>query len=380
MGTEKVLYGALDSLIHFPPPDLDKAATTSKAEAMARIPGEIAPPKKKKKRTSPKESETGNGPSSDLTNISTLPPSSEYTNNLQREFEILTLRVNKLTAQLDAAAQSKSRRTPKRTLKRQSEPCECQVCGDEFFECPNASQKCSHPRMTCRPCLSQWIHKSLEDSAGQVNVRCPDADCNRVLAFTDVKKFADPEDFERYDQLQTRAALNDLPNFVWCIGPHCDSGQIYDGSEFATIFTCAACEYRACTSDVHHPDAPPEQAGMELRSGRAIGSKGGNIRLIPWHTGETCEDYEERINYDPVEERRREEEAQSALEIARVSKRCPNQRCGWNIQKRDGCDHMTCRMCSYEFCWICLADWRANREPRGYGHICPTHRPNNNGR
>lgn len=37
-------------------------------------------------------------------------------------------------------------------------------------------------------------------------------------------------------------------------------------------------------------------------------------------------------------------------------KECP--RCYTNIEKIDGCDHMTCRRCQHEFCWICLANYR----------------------
>ena len=41
------------------------------------------------------------------------------------------------------------------------------------------------------------------------------------------------------------------------------------------------------------------------------------------------------------------------------SKACPNEACGYRIQKNLGCDHMTCRQCRQQFCWLCLADYRA---------------------
>jgi IBR domain len=43
------------------------------------------------------------------------------------------------------------------------------------------------------------------------------------------------------------------------------------------------------------------------------------------------------------------------------TKNCPN--CNYLISKNGGCNHMTCRSCQYNFCWICLS--RFERD-----HIC----------
>ncbi len=38
------------------------------------------------------------------------------------------------------------------------------------------------------------------------------------------------------------------------------------------------------------------------------------------------------------------------------TKICP--KCDSTIEKNGGCNHMTCRICRHDFCWLCSGDWR----------------------
>ncbi len=57
-----------------------------------------------------------------------------------------------------------------------------------------------------------------------------------------------------------------------------------------------------------------------------------------WHEGISCASALDR-------------EYLSYIERANV-KYCPN--CKVKIEKSEGCDHMTCFICKYQFCWLCL--------------------------
>lgn len=53
----------------------------------------------------------------------------------------------------------------------------------------------------------------------------------------------------------------------------------------------------------------------------------------------------------------------NALWVAANTKRCP--RCSTAIEKDEGCNHMSCRKCRYEFCWICMEDWTLHSNTTG---------------
>src|SRR5579871_371355 len=162
---------------------------------------------------------------------------------------------------------------------------------------------CTHEVNTCSTCLDRWLNESLT-SKGWNKIICPE--CSAPFQHADVKSCASRTLFQRYDELVARAKLSEIPGFHWCLSPQCQSGQIHHSDD--PIFVCVACGFMHC---IRHD--------------------------IPWHEGETCQEYEHRKS-----ERKIRDEEQTRRTIERTTKKCPGNGCSWNIEKNRGCDHMTC--------------------------------------
>lgn len=50
-----------------------------------------------------------------------------------------------------------------------------------------------------------------------------------------------------------------------------------------------------------------------------------------------------------------EDDSETANWISANTKECP--KCVSTIEKNGGCNHMTCRKCKHEFCWMCMGVW-----------------------
>ncbi|KAI0159554.1 hypothetical protein GGR57DRAFT_428662 [Xylariaceae sp. FL1272] len=195
----------------------------------------------------------------------------------------------------------------------------CSICADDkrVSEMPHKrliTAHCSHTATACNDCVAQWITSSMETVPWD-RLKCPE--CPALFTFANVKKFATRDTFKRYDQLATRAALDSVTGFRWCLNARCDAGQIYPlGCSKAR---CHACSQSSC---VHHD--------------------------IPWHNGETCEQYDKRTT------KQRRSDKLSEKHVQKTTKPCPG--CRKNVHKFSGCDHITC-ICGHEWCWLCFSPY-----------------------
>ncbi|KAH7073313.1 hypothetical protein FB567DRAFT_454260 [Paraphoma chrysanthemicola] len=213
---------------------------------------------------------------------------------------------------------------------------ECAVCGEQqpISELPSLAD-CEHVPQTCTECYADWVTAQLEESSWK-EAKCPESKCQMTLTYHEIQGIATQDTFQKYDTYITRAAISEDPNFRWCRA--CDAGQEHLSGEDGNIFTCHACGHKIC---IKHENT--------------------------WHEDETCEEYDYRSSGQKERDQKAQEEASLAA-IGKLSKKCPGPKCVYNIEKNDGCDHMTCSKCRYEFCWVCLSEYNKIRRQGNSAH------------
>ena len=210
----------------------------------------------------------------------------------------------------------------------------CAVCIEfkpfEDFEIRYNSE-CAHLNRTiCDSCMYKYVRNTWLVGS---DIYCPE--CSILLSHNAIRlilfNYGDTDLYECYAKLERDKSLEDNPEFIWC-AHGCGSGQLNEGATMNKFVQCINCHQLTCFT-----------------------------HKCPWHDGMTCEEYDMPRTAGQLHASQRW--------ISVHTKKCPQ--CHSHIEKNQGCDHMTCFKCKYEFCWECLASY-SNIKRRGAYLHCRT--------
>lgn len=199
--------------------------------------------------------------------------------------------------------------------------CCCDVPPDRFF-----SLDCSH--IYCKDCWRRHVETEMKKGPDVcLRSTCMHPECQQVIT-EDTVKYLAPELLPKYRDFQVRSYIKSNKLMRWCPGAGCErvavSGK-FSGTSTGFGFVTCACSTEFCM-DCGEPTHGPVNCAL----------------LKKWQI--KCVDESESVSWILVN-----------------TKQCPNPNCSVHIEKNQGCNHMTCKICNHEFCWICMGDWKGHK-------------------
>ncbi|XP_033916257.1 cullin-9 [Melopsittacus undulatus] len=201
----------------------------------------------------------------------------------------------------------------------------CPVCVNQL--CPTEKPPtlcCMH--YCCKPCWSEYLTTRIEQNM-VVNCTCPISDCYAQPTAAFICSIVSSEEIiAKYEKALLRGYVECCSNLTWCTNPQgCDQILLKDGFGYGAA--CSKCSWISCFN-CNFPEA---------------------------HYPASCSHMSQWVDDDGYYEGMTSE-AQSKHLAKLISKHCPS--CQAQIEKNEGCLHMTCAKCNHGFCWRCLKPWK----------------------
>jgi len=187
----------------------------------------------------------------------------------------------------------------------------------------------------CRECLWNYVRlKFLDD--GLVEIRCPAQSCNHILSLEEIKHISIDKDLQvKFEERLLQHSILCIENVVQCPGINCVAVFIRNSMQDRERVYCDHCQISFCSlcrCTYHYRSTCQEVSYWKsMQDQRRTHSNGRRETVL----------------------QREQEEMDSRRTIAEDTTPCP--KCTSPIIKMDGCNHMTCALCKFEFCWLCLA-------------------------
>ncbi|DAZ92674.1 TPA: hypothetical protein N0F65_000444 [Lagenidium giganteum] len=204
---------------------------------------------------------------------------------------------------------------------------DCLICCESYPPNEVFGMGCGH--VYCLNCWKPYLSLKIAEGPLCVVTTCPAHGCKEVVNDEVFRKLTTDEDFRKYSRYLLRSFVDINKCVKWCPSPGCSKAISSEGGLSSVSCTCGCVFCLRCGEEAHSP-ATCEQLALWM---------------------EKCRNESETANW-----------------ILANTKKCP--RCSVRIEKNQGCNHMTCRGCNYEFCWICMEDWQKHGSGTGGYYKC----------
>lgn len=283
----------------------------------------------------------------------------------------------------------------------------CTVCytsdmrHDSFVS--NPACKC---HFYCEDCYRQYAILKITTEGVADSIQCIDPKCTDLLASVFIESLINEHEKAKgmYTQFILDSIVEHNPQTRRCCTPACDTifwvhdrirakhmRHQFELSEINRKLTSKKMRIVENTTEESQPQKPPKQENKKLSiislqrpSGKKSKVKKAKMTAIEvsTKTRESPREYPETLqlhctrclentcfncgltyhlpttcNLLAMWMQKASDDSETFNWIQANTRQCP--KCGVNIEKNQGCNHMVCRngQCKHEFCWLCLKEW-----------------------
>lgn len=198
-----------------------------------------------------------------------------------------------------------------------AKPTECEICGDDLDANNSCSLECQH--VFCHECLARYLEVQISEGKS-LDITCMAFKCTGRVPDQLIRALTSAPLYSKYTAFVSKSFVEDNPNIQWC--PRAGCGNAVKSDVKSISEAKCSCGFKFCFKCNGEAHAPASCTMMKAWTKK-------------------CQDDSETSNW-----------------ISTNTKDCP--KCKSAIEKNGGCNHMTCRKCKYEFCWICMGDWKGH--------------------
>ncbi|CEP22373.1 unnamed protein product [Cyberlindnera jadinii] len=197
-------------------------------------------------------------------------------------------------------------------------PFSCFICCEDKLE--SYKLKCGHE--FCLDCYRTYLNEKVK----QANViKCPS--CDVALTPGDIDTISGTNGSSVLLENSIKEYVERHKTYKWCPSPDCNAiVEVLNSSDIAHLVDTNQIPIVICSNGHRFCF----NCGFES------------------HVPAPCNVTKQWIN-------KCKDDSETVKWITTHTKTCP--KCDTSIEKNGGCNHMTCRKCAYEFCWICLGTW-----------------------
>ncbi|KAF9449651.1 hypothetical protein P691DRAFT_727578 [Macrolepiota fuliginosa MF-IS2] len=250
--------------------------------------------------------------------------------------------------------------TPRSFKPKSDEPFVCPICFDDSSDLRTLALDCEHT--FCSGCWNAYLVSKIRDE-GEHSVKCmaegcalvcPDPFIRTVLVPAPGAPIGDPTQEEdnrkawsHFQELLVRHYVASNKRLKFCPYPGCTNTvscpSAADKSSLTTIVPTVSCGARGIGGQMTQSQS---QSGWGLTGKEHKFCFGCHIESD--HRPVVC-------SVARMWLKKCRDDSETANWIKSNTKEC--SQCQSTIEKNGGCNHMTCKKCKHEFCWVCMGPW-----------------------